>query len=170
MTVTVKNRFLKKLFVDEAGRLIAVLRGKTLFGPEKAVVGPDGTVRYETDIENLPGKPAGENRRYTIKQGSALVATALPEYSAGADHFAIPKPPRPVGLSVQMQDGTQWQMTRGKKNAVAIRTPHEAGRLSGLFSIRPQAFEIPDGCDVFLWIGLYALAGYMMHEDDVPIV
>jgi len=161
MIVTVKNEIWKKLFVDETGRVLAVLRSQKLFGSEKAVVGPDGIVKYETNIEN---------RRYMLKQSGVLVATAQPVYAADADHFAIPILPRPVGLSVQMRDGTRWRVVRGEKNTVEIQSPVGTGRLSGFYSIRPRAFEIPDGCNVFLFVGLYALIEYMMHEDDIWIV
>jgi len=170
MIVTVKNEIWKKLFVDETDRVLAILRSQKLFGSEKAVVGPDGIVKYETNIENLPGKAAGENRRYMLKQSGVLIATARPVYAADADHFAIPIPPRPVGLSVQMRDGTRWRVVRGEKNTVEIQSPVGTGRLSGFFAIRPLAFEIPDGCNVFLFVGLYALIEYMMHEDDIWIV
>ncbi|MDR1977739.1 MAG: hypothetical protein LBQ42_03290 [Synergistaceae bacterium] len=166
MTITVKNGFCEKLFVNETGKLLATLRSQKLFGPEKAVIGSDGVVKYVTDIENLSDKTAGENRCYTLAQNGSLVATALPEYAADADHFAMPRPPRPVGLTIQMQDDIQWRVVRSKKNAVEVQIPDGVGRLSDFFSIRPQALEIPNESDIFLWVGVYALIGYMMHEDD----
>jgi hypothetical protein len=93
---------------------------------------------FKTFRVNLPGKPAGENRRYTLRQGSTLVAIALPVYAADADHFAIPKPPRPVGLEIQMQDGIQWRGERREKNTVEIWTPYGVGKLLNFFSVRPR--------------------------------
>ena len=166
MTIVVKNGFRKKLFVDETGKQLAVLQSTKPFSHEKAVVGPDKAVKYETFVEDLPGKPAGENRRYTLRQGDRLVAAAMPVYAAGADHSAIPNPPRPVGMEIQMQGGTQWHAERAAKNAVEIWTPDGRGKLPDVFSICPQKFELPAGSDVFLWTGVYAMIDYMMHEDD----
>ncbi|MGL6197601.1 MAG: hypothetical protein ACRC3H_01580 [Lachnospiraceae bacterium] len=170
MIVTVKNKFCKKLFVNETGLPLSALHSQKLIGPEKIVVGPDGAVYYETGIENRPGRPSGDNRQYILKQDGALIATALPVYAPDANHFAIPRPPRPIGLLIKMHNGAQWRVERVRKNSVEIRMPDGAGRLSDFFSIRPQVFEIPDGSDVFLWVGVYALIGYMMHEDDVLII
>ena len=166
MTIKVKSGFCEKLFLNASGQLVAVLRSQKLFGPEKAIVGPDKTIEYETDIESLPDKPAGKNRRYLLKQGGVVMATAQPVYSADADHFAITRLPRPIGLSILMQNGTQWRVARGEKNDVELYAPEGLGKLSEFFSIRPQVFEIPDGSDIFLWAGVYTLVGYMMHEDD----
>lgn len=170
MTVTVKNKLFSKLFLSEIGKLLAVLRSQKLIGPKMTVFGPEGAAYYETDIEKLPHRPAGQDRQYTLKQSGALIATALPMYVPNADHFAIPRPPRPIGLLIQMRDGTQWRVERGKRGSVEIWMPFGEGRLTDYFSIRPQVFEIPDGSDVFLWAGVYAMLGYMMHEDDVFIV
>lgn len=167
MTITIKNGFCEKLFLDETGKLLATLRSQKLFGPEKAIVGPDKAAKYETEIKNLASRTAGENCQYILKQIGVLIATALPVYAADADHFAISRPPRPVGLSIQMRDGTEWRVVRDDKNGVMIHTPEGIGRLPAFFSLRPQAFEVPDGSDIFLWAGVYALVGYMMHEDDI---
>lgn len=170
MIIIVKNRFCKKLFLDETGKQLAILRRAKLFGAEKVVIGPDKIVKHETGIQNLPQKPAGENRRYIIKQGGMTVVTARPVYAADADHFAIPNPPRSVGLAIQIQDGPQWRVKRSKKNTVKIWTPDGVGKLPDFFSLRAQAFELPDGSDIFLWAGVYAMIDYMMHEDDTYLV
>lgn len=167
MKVIVRNGFCEKLFMDESGRLLARLRNTKLLGPQKAVISPDNTVEYQTDIENLPGQPAGKNRRYLLIQGNTPAATARPEYAADADHFSIMPPPRPAAMDIQLSGGALWRAERGKNNNVIIHTPEGTGSLSDFFSIRPQVFEIPNGSNVFLWAGLYALIGYMMHEDDI---
>lgn len=167
MKVIVRNGFCEKLFINESGSLIARLRNAKLFGPQKAVISPDNTVKYKTDIEHLPGRPAGKNRRYLLIQGNTPAATARPEYAADADHFSILPPPRPAAMNIQLSDGALWRVERGKHNDVKIHTPEGTGSLSDFFSIRPQVFEIPGGVNVFLWAGLYALIGYMMHEDDI---
>lgn len=170
MKVRVKKRIREKLFMDESGKLLATLRKAKLFGPQKAVIGPDKKVKYKTDIENLPGKPAGENRRYLLKHGNKPAASALPKYAADADQYAILQPPRPMELEIQISGGVLWQVRRNKKNVVEIHTPEGTGILTNFFSIRTQVYEIPDASNVFLWVGLYALIEYMMHEDDIYAV
>ncbi len=167
MIIIVKHGFCEKLFFDETGKRLAALRSAKLFGAEKAVVGSDKTVKYETGIENLSDKPAGENRRYTLKQDSVLVASARPLYAADTNHFTIPKSPRPLGLEIEMIDGEQWRVDRDKDNSVKIYTPDGAGKLSDFFSTCPQVFELPKGSNIYLWAGVYAMVGYMMHEDDI---
>ncbi len=166
MRIIVKNDLCEKQFQDKTGRMLAYLRSQKLFGPEKVIIGPDKEVKYLTSIENLPEKRAGENHLYKLMQGDMLVATAQPLYAAGADHFALTKPPRPIGLSIDMLAGEQWKVKRGDKNSAEIHTSNEVAKLSDFFSVRPQVFEVPDGNNVFLWVGVYALIGYMMHEDD----
>lgn len=167
MKVTVRNGLCEKLFMDESGKLLATLRKTKLFGSQKAVISPDKKVKYKTNIENLPGKPAGENKRYLLKQGNRLAAFALPKYAADADHYAILQPPRPTELEVQISDGVLWRVRRSKKNAVEVYTQEGTGTLTNFFSIRPQVYVIPDKSNVFLWVGIYALIHYMMHEDDI---
>ncbi len=159
MLVTVKSGLLKKLFLDENRNLLALLLGQ-------GVLGPDRTPRYKTGAEGLSGEPVGKNRRYVLTRGGVLVAAALPVYAADADHFAIPRPPRPVGLSVRMGDGAKWQVKRVEQNSAVILTPDGTGRLSDFFAIGPQTLEIPDGSCVPLWAGVYALIGYMLREDE----
>lgn len=170
MTIIVKNGLCKKLFLDESGKELATLRSTKLFGAEKVVADPKKIVKYKTDIQNLPNKPVGENRHYTFNQGGTLVATALPVYAAGANHFSIPKPPRPIGLEIQMRDKTQWKVKREEKNTIRIWAPNGTGNLSNFSSIRPQIFELPEGSDIFLWAGVYAMIYYMMHEGDIYLV
>ncbi|WRS28665.1 hypothetical protein U6B65_05910 [Oscillospiraceae bacterium MB08-C2-2] len=170
MTVIIKNSFSEKLFMVETGKLLAILKNAKVFGSEKAVMSPDKTVQYQTNIANMPDKPAGKNRQYTLKQGSQTVATARPVYAADADYFSISKPPHPVGMSIQVHSGTEWQVVRSEKNHLEIHTQDGFATLTDFFSIGPQVMEVPDGSDILLWAGVYALIEYMMHEDEVSPV
>lgn len=167
MKITVRNSFCEKQFYGENGELLAFLRSNKLLAPDKVVLGPDKEIKYLAIIENLAGKPSGENRLYKLLQGDTWIATATPVYDKDANHLALSKPPRPIGLSIVMSSGARWNVERDKKNQNEIHSSEGFGFLSDFSSVRSQMLKIPDGSDVFLWIGIYALIGYMMHEDDI---
>lgn len=170
MVLKVKNGFCEKQFLNASGQLVARIRNLNLFGSEKVIMGSDITPLYETGIKNFPDKAAGENRCYTLKQKERVIATALPIYAAGADHYSLPRPPRPIGLAIQMQEGEEWIVERKENNSLSVLSPDGTGYIADFFAVRIHNYTIPDRSDVFLWVAIYALLGYMMHEDDIYIV
>ena len=60
--------------------------------------------------------------------------------------------------------------TAKKQRDSFYQNDQQIGRISPFFSLKPHIMEFYDKYNVALIAGLYVLAEYMMHEDDMIIV
>ena len=167
----VKTPLLWKL-ADEQNQIVARLLGR-ITGPAKTVCSPDGTAVYKVDKE-----PAASSTglQYKMYRGASLFAVAdvpgpeenLLEISVSPTFLF--RPPRVQKISVQAPDGP-YILQRMEDGRVNISSPgKDLGSISPFSKMGHQMLSLAPETDPLFFAGLYVMAYYMSHEDDIDIV
>lgn len=168
----VKTPLLWKL-VDEQNQVVARLLGR-LTGPAKTVCSPDGASVYLVD--KAPPSAPGAAARYQMYRGASLYAVAdvpgpdeQPQDLTVSPAFLF-RPPRIQKIRIQAPEGP-YILQRMEDGRVTVScSDQDLGSISPFFKMGHQILSLAPKTDPLFFAGIYVMAYYMSHEDDIDLV
>ncbi len=178
MVFKIKKCFLSWYIYDENKNIVSKIKSKRFWGPAKVIIDSDNITVNTTDIINVPDTTNDGNfadlKNYVLyKNGETIVVASL-TFAKNPDKAAFQtmtlRPPQVDEMSLETPYGI-WLAQRQKDNGIVFyQNEQQIGRISPFFGLKPHIIEFYEKYNISFIAGLYVLAEYMMHEDDLIIV
>jgi hypothetical protein len=112
--------------------------------------------------------------KYVLYKNSETIVVASLNFAKTPEKAAFPKmnlrPPQVDEMLLETPYGV-WSAKRQKDNGIVFyQNEQQVGRISPFFSLKPHIIEFYEKYNIAFIAGLYVIAEYMMHEDDLIIV
>ena len=178
MVFQIKKCFLAWYIYDENKTTVSKIKSKRFWGPAKKIIDSDNITVYTTDIINEPDTTNEWNcddfKKYVLyKNGETIVIASL-TFDKNLEKTAFQtmtlRPPQVDEMLLETPYGL-WRANRQKDNGIIFyQNDQQIGRISPFFNLKPHIIEFYEKYNIAFIAGLYVLAEYMMHEDNLIIV
>ena len=169
MLLIIKKGLFAWYVLDQNKKTVATIRSRRFFGLEKSIADSGGRAVYTTDAGTEPG--TGE-RIYRLREKEKTLVTAwlIPEKTPEKAQVPPFPLPRAAGLRLETPYGL-WSLKRERGNEIVIcQNERQIGAISPFNRLGKQRLELCGSYGAAFAAGLYVLADYMTHEDDVMAV
>ncbi len=155
---------------NEEGNTVVTIKKESVFSPAK-LISTNNEVLYHTSIidEEVTSESwnRAASRKYILYDKTGPYISADLIFANDAGHLGRINPPQVQRLILKTPFG-EWRAERQTDYSVLI-TDHSKviGKITPFYRIAPQIFAGSDKYPLAMWAGLYVLADYMMHEDEL---
>lgn len=151
---------------DESGDILYSIKREKFLGPARLVI-KDEEVLYKTDIVNEDGKI-----RYIVKDekdgGDKTVIESRLRFEDEKESLIYH--PKVESMLLSTKYGEIKAIQNKDMSVYFVHEDIVIGKISPFLSIRSQVLACSEKFPVVLWVILYILSYYMIHESDLITV
>lgn len=178
MKLTIRNHIFFYVVSNEDNIVVAKIKSKYFWGAVNLILDVSGNTIYTTNIVNLDTPFASwncpESRRYVILNKESPIATAKFKYAEntnrGIAQRVMIRPPLVDEMKIQSIYGEFNIRLQKNKSLTIEKSGKVIGVISNFFAFKEHYISCDEIDDKAFLLGLYVLARYMVHEDDLLVV
>lgn len=175
MILSIKKCLFAWFIFDNNKNIVSKIKSKRFLGLAKKVINSNNITVYTTDIINEPDSSNDRSnssfRKYVLyKSGEPIVVASLTFANNSESAMMTLRPPQVDEMLLETPSGLLRAKRQNDNGIIYYQNEQQICKISPFFRFKQQFIEFYDEYNITFFAGLYVLAEYMMHEDDLVIV